>query len=226
MSRWTKKAAIARMQSNIRLAEITRIDPRIQFFIDQAIHYKFTSPYDPLWVYQTLRNNIQNWVGLHAELPELRNADDYYIVIDALDDLLDSPQSSHFQLPEDPSKSHWTKEAAITRMNSNKRLAEIIQVEPRIIQILEQAIHHKTTSLPENIEIYTIMRNELNNLVGRNAADPSIRSDEDHDTVLDTILDLLNLTFSIYIKRYMLSNLETTASPTTHPQKELSDGQI
>ena len=220
MSRWSKKAAITRMQSNTRLAEITQIDPRIQYFIDQAVRYKTTSPHDPLWVYQTLRNNIQNWVGLHAELAELRNVDDYFIVIDTIDDLLDSPRGSHFQLTEDPSTSHWTKEAAIARMNSNKRLAEILKVEPRINKILDQAIRQRTNFFTENIEFFATMRNQLNDLVGRNAADPSIRTDEDYDTIQDTILDLLDLTFSIYIKRYMLSDLDTTAPENTNPVKE------
>ena len=233
MSRWSKKAAIARMQSNTRLSEIIQIDPRIQYFIDQAVRYKFTSPYEPIWIYHILRNNIQNLVGFHAALPELRNSADYLIIIDTLDDLLKSPQAAN----KKPPIPHWTKEDAIHRLNTNKRLAEILEAEPRINKILDRAIRQRTNSFSQCIGEYAIMRNQLNDLVGWNAADPSIRTSEDYDTVLDTVLDLLDLLGNIppeiskdiyaYLGGvYGVFKPADISGTSSSPQKELTDDQI
>ena len=90
MPRRTKKAAIKRMQSNTRLAEIIQIEPRIRFFIKQAVLLQDPSPFESrIAIYVSMRNSLYNKVGWEAEKPSIRTSEDYDVVLDTILDLLD-----------------------------------------------------------------------------------------------------------------------------------------
>lgn len=88
MSRWTKKAAIARLQSNLRLSEILQIEPRIQRYIDDAVRQENTTSYNRITTYTYLRDRLYHLVGWHATEPALHTSQAYDTVLNVIIDLL------------------------------------------------------------------------------------------------------------------------------------------
>jgi hypothetical protein len=88
MPNWTKKAALSRMQTNARLADILHLEPRLEPIINYAAQCQNEIGYDRFVTFWTLRNQSVALVGWHAELPELRSTEDYEVIIRTLDDLL------------------------------------------------------------------------------------------------------------------------------------------
>ena len=91
--------------------------------------------------------------------------------------------------------SRWTKKSAIARINSNQRLVEIFQIAPPVKRLFNRIIRLNTIDLPYRYRfaLYEYMEERLFFLVGEEAVDPSVRSDEDYELALDAASDLLNL---------------------------------
>lgn len=85
----------------------------------------------------------------------------------------------------------WSKKAAIKRMNSNNRLQEILEIEPRLKAVLQEAADCQNQNGYDRIRKYSALRNSLYTLVGWKAEKPGIRSQEDYTLMIRTIDDLL-----------------------------------
>lgn len=85
---WSKNAALSRMKTNARLAEILRLEPRLEPIIRAAAQRSNGPGYDRIWAYRDLRDQSFSLVGWHAAHPDLRTMEDYDVVIRTIDDLL------------------------------------------------------------------------------------------------------------------------------------------
>jgi hypothetical protein len=80
---------------------------------------------------------------------------------------------------------------ALDRLKTEYRLQEILQAEPRLQPILEQAIFQETSASYDRILTYNRLRNQILPLVGFDAAHPDLRNSADYQLVIETLLDLL-----------------------------------
>lgn len=88
MLTWTKEAAVAKMQANTVLAEVIRIEPRIQAVINQALSVTPYRGYSRVKTYYRLKRQAYYLVGFEAEKPELRTSTYFDAVVGTIDDLL------------------------------------------------------------------------------------------------------------------------------------------
>ena len=85
----------------------------------------------------------------------------------------------------------WTKQRAIQRFRRNARLKQILNIEPRLREILTHALLQKHNRRYNRILTYIRLRNKAIPLVGRQAEQESLRSSNDYLLVITTIMDLL-----------------------------------
>lgn len=92
MPKWTKKAAIERMEANQLLQEILGIEPRLVPIIEEAKNQQRTRGYIRVQKYVELRTRASLLVGSTAEKIELRTSAHYDVVIQTIGDLLPPDQ--------------------------------------------------------------------------------------------------------------------------------------
>ncbi|MCL4295596.1 MAG: hypothetical protein KJ077_07705 [Anaerolineae bacterium] len=85
----------------------------------------------------------------------------------------------------------WAKTEAINRMNSNGLLQEILQIEPGLRPILEEAQTQRNIKGYNRIRRYIELRNKAGHLVGTLADNQQLRNSKSYDVVIKTIDDLL-----------------------------------
>jgi hypothetical protein len=85
----------------------------------------------------------------------------------------------------------WTKKSAISRMNSNPLLQEVLQIEPRLKPIIEEAKRQRNVRGYDRIKKHIELRNRAIQLVGWDAENEQLRSSKFYDVVVKTIDDLL-----------------------------------
>jgi hypothetical protein len=84
----SKKSAIERMQNNLALQNILKIEPRLVPIITDAVNQKNGFEYNRVSTYIELRNKAAQLVGWSGENTQLKNCESYDVVIDTIDDLL------------------------------------------------------------------------------------------------------------------------------------------
>jgi len=87
-TRWTKRAAIARMEQQPLLVEALRIEPRLQRFVDEAKTQQNVDGYNRIRTYIRLRNACSSLVGWFAENASLKTREHYSAVTQTIADLL------------------------------------------------------------------------------------------------------------------------------------------
>jgi hypothetical protein len=85
----------------------------------------------------------------------------------------------------------WSPQTALDRLSTEHRLQEILQVEPRLQALLDQAIYQEAGPTYDRIRTYTKLRNQLIPLVGWHAEHPALRNSGDYQLVLEVLIDLL-----------------------------------
>lgn len=85
----------------------------------------------------------------------------------------------------------WTKKSAIARMHNNPLLQQVLQVEPRIRPILEEAEQQKRGGGYHRIRKYIELKRKASRLVGWDSQNKELRTQEFYSAVISTIDDLL-----------------------------------
>jgi len=80
---------------------------------------------------------------------------------------------------------------ALDRLKTEYRLQEILQAEPRLQPILEQAIFQEASPSYDRILTYNHLSSQILPLVGFQASHPDLRNSADYQLVIETLLDLL-----------------------------------
>jgi len=79
----------------------------------------------------------------------------------------------------------------IRDMANNRRLQEILNIEPRLAAILEEAKGIRRNPEYDRIRTYIRLRNQVIPLVGWFAAQEALHNSSDYNLVINTIVDLL-----------------------------------
>jgi len=85
----------------------------------------------------------------------------------------------------------WSKKTAIERMNHNQALQDILQLEPRLRAVIEEAREQRNNKGYHRIRRYTELKRKIASLVGSQAEKEELRSSEAYEIVRSTIDDLL-----------------------------------
>jgi hypothetical protein len=85
----------------------------------------------------------------------------------------------------------WSKKAAIERMNSNQELQNIMQLEPGLKSVIEEAQAQRNVKGYNRIRQYTELKGKIAFFVGNLATKENLRSTEVYEVVRNTIDDLL-----------------------------------
>jgi hypothetical protein len=93
MARWTKKAAISRMENNSLLQQALDLEPKLKPIIEEARDQRNKRGYDRIRKYIELRNRTSKFVGWLAEDEKLRTTEFYDVVRETIDDLLPPDKS-------------------------------------------------------------------------------------------------------------------------------------
>ena len=84
-----------------------------------------------------------------------------------------------------------SKIQAIRDMVNNKRLQEILEIEPLLALTLEEAMAIRRNPEYDRVRTYIRLRNQVVPLVGWFAAQEALHNSGDYQLVIDTIMDLL-----------------------------------
>ena len=87
--------------------------------------------------------------------------------------------------------SRWTKVGAVRRMQGNRRLQELLQVEPELGAVLQAAVTQRRGPGYSRVQRYVALRNAAIPLVGWHARVASLRTSADYLLVVHTLMDLL-----------------------------------
>ena len=82
---------------------------------------------------------------------------------------------------------------SIGNIQFDHRISEIIQIEPRIEDILDRALFTEVTPEYDRIHSYYSLRKELEPLLGWYAEHPALRNSGDYQLIIETLMDLLPL---------------------------------
>lgn len=76
-------------------------------------------------------------------------------------------------------------------LNLDYRMREILEAEPRLRPILDQAINQETGPKYDRIRTYFRLRSQIVQLVGWHAEHPNLRNSADYQLVIETLINLL-----------------------------------
>ena len=86
---------------------------------------------------------------------------------------------------------NWTKQAALERINENRKLAEILKIEPRLSGIISEAIQTKATQGYSFAQAYSNLKLKAYHLVGDLAENEKLKNSDAYDVVIDVISRLI-----------------------------------
>jgi len=87
--------------------------------------------------------------------------------------------------------AHWTKRAAIERMDRNLVLQQALRLEPRLEAIIAAATSQRRAKGYHRVRRYVELRNQAIPLVGAMAENPALNKAEYFEAVVHTLDDLL-----------------------------------
>jgi len=86
---------------------------------------------------------------------------------------------------------NWTKQDAIQRLNSNKKLLKIIKIEPRISDIISDVLKLNNCQGYNRDEEYRHFKTRLIKLVGHTAENDEVGDADSYEVVIRVVDDLL-----------------------------------
>ncbi|MFN5856111.1 MAG: hypothetical protein ACK456_09485 [Pseudanabaenaceae cyanobacterium] len=86
---------------------------------------------------------------------------------------------------------NWTKQEALKRLNYNKKLQNIIKVEPRVSEIISDLLKIKNCQGYNRYKEYSRFKSKIKNLVGDNAEKDDVRNSESYEEVIQALISLL-----------------------------------
>jgi hypothetical protein len=98
-----------------------------------------------------------------------------------------------FQLAskEFSANGHLTKKDAIQRLNENENLQKIIKIEPRVGEIISEAIKLESYQGYNRDEEYSRLKSRIIKLVGYGSEKDEVRDSDSYEVVIQTIVKLL-----------------------------------